>query len=111
METMADELADPFGYDYNDIKLGDITRAIQANVVNIYRSSLEDDKNFRLDTNTPNLAEYKEEGMVVKTQKLSDVLKETGSKVKKTGSKVKGKAHKGKKDGESGEKGDIAAEK
>lgn len=40
MHSAADELAEPFGYDYNDIRLGVMTSAIKKNIRHIYKTSL-----------------------------------------------------------------------
>lgn len=40
MHSAAGELADPFGYEYNDIRLGIITSAIKKDIRGIYKKSL-----------------------------------------------------------------------
>jgi Bestrophin, RFP-TM, chloride channel len=52
-ETAANELSNPFGYDFNDLRLGEFTRNIQVMIRRIYAKSL--DRNLSFQTGTPNM--------------------------------------------------------
>lgn len=49
-ETAAQELADPFGYDYNDIRLGVFTSNIRDTIKTVYRYSLRTTPDHNTDT-------------------------------------------------------------